>query len=129
MKNLVNHVQLIGRLGIDPEIIKLPNGNSLVRMTLATNDYRKDKEGNVQQETQWHTLKAWGKLGEVMADKLSKGARVIIGGKLEHRSWETNQGEKRRSTEINVREFSLMNNSSKSAKEQPKNEVEKEMPF
>ena len=109
MKNLTNRVQLIGRLGADPEIIKLPNDNQVVRMTMATNTYYRNGEGQLQENTQWHNLKAWGKLGEDMANKLSKGNKVLITGQLEHRTYETNNGEKRKVTDVKVTAFELIN--------------------
>ena len=129
MRNLANHVQLIGNLGMDPELINLPSGSTLANMSLATNEYRKDKEGNIQQDTQWHRLKAWGKLAEFMADNLKKGARIIISGKIENRNWETDKGEKRRSTEIIVREFTFMNSSNKEGASMQQKADAKDLPF
>ena len=130
MKNLTNHVQLIGRLGMDPELIDLPGGNNLLRVTLATNEYYRDKTGNFQSITQWHPLKAWGKLAETMAKKLQKGAKIIIYGKLEHRSYETANGEKRRSSEVKINEFALIKQAKKEkVDEAPELEEVSELPF
>ena len=128
MKNLRNHVQLIGRLGMEPELINLPNGAFLLRMTLATNDYYKDREGNFQEVTQWHALKAWGKLAELMASRLKKGTKIIVTGRLEHRNYETKTGEKRKSSEVRVNEFALVDRSKKAEPKQELSEVE-ELPF
>jgi single-strand DNA-binding protein len=130
MKNLANQVQLIGRLGMEPELINLPSGGNLLRMTLATNEYYRDREGEFQEVTQWHSLKAWGKLAEIMAERLSKGAQIIIHGKLEHRSYETVNGEKRKRSEVKIDDFALIKASKKTqnSKKQKMEEVE-ELPF
>ena len=105
MNNYINHVQLVGHLGQDPEVITLAGGNSLVKVSIATNETYKDKNGEFQNNTQWHNLVIWGKLGERMSNKLSKGNYVLITGKIENKSWETKEGDKRKSTDIKVNAY------------------------
>ena len=66
MNTLRNKVQLIGNLGSNPEIISFENGNKLAKMSLATNDYYKNAKGEKVEETQWHSLIAWGKTADII---------------------------------------------------------------
>ena len=105
MKNYINYVELVGHLGADPEIVKIGNGKSLVKFSLATNEPYKDKEGNFQDITQWHRIVAWGGLAERMASKLIKGNHILINGRIQHSSWENKEGQKQYGTDIVVREY------------------------
>ncbi len=108
MKNICNQVQLIGRLGAKPEMIKLENGNSLAKMTLATNEYYKNKNGEKVEDTQWHRLIAWGKLADNMAALLDKGREVAISGKITYNTYTNKEGQTVYTTEIVVQEFMLI---------------------
>lgn len=105
MKNLRNSVQLIGRLGKDPEVKTLDNGNTVATFSIATSDYYKNAAGEKVEDTQWHNVVAWGKKAELVSSYLKKGNEVAIEGKLIHRNYETNNGEKRYVTEINMNEM------------------------
>ena len=102
MKNLRNSVQLIGRLGQDPELRTLTSGKKLTTFSLATSDYYKNANGDRVENTQWHNIVAWGKVGEIAAEYLVKGEEVALEGKLTHRSFENQNGEKRYVTEITL---------------------------
>ena len=102
MNNYINRVQLLGHLGQDPEVVTISADTSLVKLNLATNRIYKDKNGDFQTKTQWHSLVAWGALGERMAKKLVKGNFLLVSGSLEYRSWESKEGVKRNSTEIRL---------------------------
>lgn len=115
MNSLRNKVSLIGRLGAQPEISNLESGRILARFTLATNERYKDKNEVWQDNTQWHTINAWGKVAEKAQKSLDKGAEVVIEGKLVHQSYETKGGEKRYSTVVEASDFLLI--SPKPAKE------------
>ena len=106
MNNLRNHVQLIGRVGQDTELKTLDSGNALLNLSLATNDYYKDKDGNKQERTEWHRLTAWGKTAENLSKFVKKGDEIAIEGKLTHRSYEKD-GETRYATEVIINEFVL----------------------
>ena len=108
MKNLRNSVQLIGRLGQDPEVKKLTSGKTLTTFSLATSDSYKNAQGDKVEDTQWHNVVAWGKTAEIAGDYLKKGQEVAIEGKLVHRSYETSAGEKRYITEINLNELLMI---------------------
>ena len=108
MKNLRNSVQLIGRLGQDPEVRTLTSGKKLTTFSLATSDYYKNAKGDKVQDTQWHNIVAWGKVGEIAAEYLAKGEEVALEGKLTHRSYENQAGEKRYVTEVNLNELVMI---------------------
>jgi len=100
MKSLRNKVQLIGNLGMDPEVKNLNNGKKVVKFSLATSDFYKDQEGNRAKETQWHNIVTWGSIARIAETYLKKGNEVALEGKLVHRAYETKTGEKRYVTEI-----------------------------
>lgn len=85
---MVNKVQLIGRLGRDPEMRFLPDGTVIANFSIATDRKWNDETGKQRTETEWHTIAAWNKLGEVCAKYLSKGKLVYVEGRLQTRSWE-----------------------------------------
>ena len=104
MKSLRNSVQLIGRLGKDPEI-KTINQNKVANMSLATTDSYKDKEGKKVEDTQWHNIVMWGALAETAEKYFKKGMEICVEGRLVHRAYETPSGEKKYFTEVNVNDF------------------------
>ncbi|MCO6357938.1 single-stranded DNA-binding protein [Roseivirga pacifica] len=108
MQNLRNRVQLIGRLGQDPEVRTLTSGKKLTTFSIATTDSYRNAAGDKVEETQWHNIVAWGKVGEIAREYLTKGQEVALEGKLTHRSYETNAGEKRYVTEINLNELLMV---------------------
>lgn len=108
MNNLRNRVQLIGNLGMDPEVKKLDSGRMLAKLSLATSDSYKNSEGEKVTDTQWHNLVAWGKTAEIAEKYLKKGNRVVVEGKLVSRSYEDKEGIKRYVTEVVVSEFLML---------------------
>jgi single-strand DNA-binding protein len=109
MNTLKNSVNLIGNLGLDPEVTNLENGGMLVKFSVATKDSYKDKNGEWQDRTEWHRVIAWGKAAELCGKLLKKGANVVIEGKLENDSYTDKDGNKRYATQIRLREFMVMN--------------------
>jgi single-strand DNA-binding protein len=108
MNTLRNKVSLIGRLGAQPEVTTFESGRTLARFTMATNESYKDKDGQWQENTQWHTINAWGRIAERVKKALNKGQEVIVEGKLVHQTYETKDGEKRYGTVIEATEFLLL---------------------
>jgi single-strand DNA-binding protein len=108
MNTFRNKVSLIGRLGAQPEVVTFETGRTLARFTIATNERFKDKEGNWQDNTQWHIINAWGKIAERVKKALNKGQEIVLEGKLVHQSYETKTGEKRYGTIIEATEFLLL---------------------
>ena len=106
MKSLRNSVQLIGRLGKDPEV-KTFNDKKKAAFSLATSETYKNQKGEKVEDTQWHNVVIWGKLAGIAEKYLKKGNEVAIEGKLIHRVYETN-GEKRFVTEINVNDLVML---------------------
>ena len=109
MNNLRNSITLIGNLGKDPEYKELENGNSVARMSVATDEVYKNNKGEKITTTQWHNCIAWGKTAEIAHNLLKRGNEVALRGKLTYRSYETEAGEKRYVTEIVVNELMVLN--------------------
>jgi single-strand DNA-binding protein len=97
---MVNKVILIGRLGKDPEVRYTPDGTMVTNFNLATDEQRKDKNGEKIQKTEWHKIVTWGKLAEICGNYLVKGKLVFVEGRIQTRSWEDKEGVKRYTTEI-----------------------------
>lgn len=108
MKTVRNSVQLIGRLGKDPEIRTFDNGRKLATFRIATSDTYKNQKGEKVEDTQWHNLVIWGKLAEVAEKYLKKGSEVAVEGRLMHRTYETSGGEKRYVTEVSVNDLVML---------------------
>ncbi|CDH22420.1 single-stranded DNA-binding protein [Xenorhabdus bovienii] len=99
----INKVILVGLLGQDPEIRYLPKGGTVTTLSLATSDSWRDKQtGETREKTEWHRVVIFGKLAEIAAEYLQKGAQVYIEGQLQTRKWQDNQGQDRYSTEVVV---------------------------
>ena len=101
----MNKVILIGRLGKDPELSYTQSGTARCRVSLATTDTYKDRNGDKKEDTEWHNLVIWGSRGETFVKYLSKGSYVVIEGKIVTRSWDDNDGQRRYMTEIVVQQF------------------------
>lgn len=108
MNTLRNKVQLIGRLGQDPEIVTFQDGNKLAKFSLATDDSYKDKSGNKVERAYWHNIIVNGQLVKIVEDYVKKGQEIAVEGKLTNRSYDTKDGEKRYITEIIVSEILLL---------------------
>ena len=109
MNTLKNKVNLIGRLGAKPVTQSFDSGAKKIRLSVATNERFKNKKGEWEENTQWHTVIAWGKMCDRVERILDKGSEVVIEGRIVNRSYETKEGEKRFSTEIELNEFVLLN--------------------
>ncbi len=120
MNNLRNKVQLIGKLGRNPELRELANGQKMARVSIATIDVYKNQKDEKVIETQWHNLIAFGKVAENMEVFLKKGNEVAIMGRLRHSSYEDKEGITRKATSVQVSEFMLLHQqaSTKATKEE-----------
>ncbi|MCP3678716.1 MAG: single-stranded DNA-binding protein [Deltaproteobacteria bacterium] len=96
----VNKAILVGNLGADPEIRYTPSGTAVTNFRIATSETRNNKEGVKETTTEWHRIVAFGKLAEICGEYLAKGKQVYVEGRLQTRSWEDRDGNKRQSTEI-----------------------------
>ncbi len=108
MAKSVNKVILIGNLGKDPEMKHTSGGTAVATMTIATNERFKDKNGEWQDRTEWHNVVLWQRLAEIASEYLKKGRSVYVEGRLQTRSWEDKQGQKRYTTEIVASDLVLL---------------------
>ncbi|HZH70347.1 MAG TPA: single-stranded DNA-binding protein [Flavobacteriaceae bacterium] len=108
MNALRNKVQLIGRLGQDPEIINFADGNKMAKFSLATDDSYKDKDGKKVERTDWHNIVIKGGLVKVVENYVNKGKEIAVEGKLTTRSWEDKDGNKRYITEVVCNDLLLL---------------------
>ena len=97
----INKVILVGNLGNKPELRHTQSGNAVCNFSLATTENYK-KDGERQQKTEWHNIVVWGKVGENVAQYLDKGRSVYLEGKLQTRSYDDKDGNKKYTTEINA---------------------------
>ena len=109
MSKSVNKVILVGHLGKDPEVKFTPSGTPVAKFTLATNERFKDKDGNWQDRTEWHSLVAWQRTAEIIGEYCKKGSQVYIEGRLKTDSWDDKEtGQKKYRTDIVVNELVLL---------------------
>lgn len=99
----LNRQELIGRVGHTPELKYTADQVAIVRLSVATTERYKEED-----KTTWHTVIAWKKLAEYIADKVPKGALVFVAGPTNHREWEGKEGQKRTATEVTALEFQLL---------------------
>ena len=97
---MINKAILVGRLGKDPEVRYTPDGMMVTNFTLATDEQRKDKNGERVQKTEWHRIVTFGKLAEICGKYLVKGKLVFVEGRIQTRGWDDKEGVKRYTTEI-----------------------------
>src|SRR5437588_7407062 len=96
----VNKVILVGNLGRDPETRYTTGGDAVTNIRLATTDTWKDKNGEKQERTEWHTIVFFGRQAEIAGEYLKKGKQVYIEGRLQTRKWQDKEGQDRYTTEI-----------------------------
>ena len=97
---MINKVILVGNLGQDPETRHTNGGNSVTQLRLATTEKFKDRDGAMQERTEWHTVIVWGKQGEACGKHLTKGRQVYVEGRLTTRKWQDKEGKDRYTTEV-----------------------------
>ena len=107
MSTLRNRVQLVGHLGMDPDVKTLQTGMKLANFRMATREVY-FSNGEWKEDTQWHRLTLWGKLAERAETQLKKGSFVMLEGKLEHRNYVDAKGETKYTTEVRVANFILL---------------------
>ena len=102
----INKVIILGRLGRDPEVRNFQNGGKVVNLRIATSERYKDREGNQQERTEWHSVAIFNdRLGDVAEKYLRKGSEVYIEGQLETRKWQDKDGQDRYTTEVVLRQY------------------------
>ncbi|MBC8417297.1 MAG: single-stranded DNA-binding protein [Proteobacteria bacterium] len=136
----VNKVILVGRLGKDPEVKYTPNGAAVAKFTVATSREWKDRNtGEKQENTEWHRIVAWERLGEICGEYLRKGSQVYIEGRLQTRSWEDQDGNKKWTTEVIAQTMQMLGSAARGGEaqsqaeqfptEEPINVPEDDIPF
>ena len=104
----INKVILVGNLGQDPELRYTGSGTAVCNMRIATSESYKDRDGNMVENTEWHTVVAWARLAEICGEYLKKGSQAYFEGSLQTRQWDDKEGNTRYSTEIKVREMQML---------------------
>jgi single-strand DNA-binding protein len=97
---MINKVMLIGNLGSDPEMRYTPSGTAVATLSVATSRSWKDKDGQRQEETEWHRVIVWAQSAEFCGNYLKKGSKVYIEGRLQTRKWQDHSGNDKYTTEI-----------------------------
>jgi len=105
---MINKVTLIGHLGGDPEVRHLENGVIVARFSLATNEFYKDKDGNMQSPTEWHNIVVWREQAERAEKQLKKGSLVYVEGKISYRKYTGQDGVERNVTDIVSNTFRIL---------------------
>jgi len=109
MAKSVNKVILVGNVGQDPEVKYTASGVPVAKVSLATSERFKDKNGQWQDRTEWHSVVAWQRLAEIVGEYVHKGSKLYVEGKLQTSTWEDKQnGQKKYRTEIVAREIVLL---------------------
>src|SRR4051794_39155779 len=96
----VNKVILVGNLGADPDMRYTPSGQGVCELRIATSESWNDKNGQRQERTEWHRIVVWGKRAEVCSKYLAKGRQVFVEGRIQTRTYDDKDGNKRYITEI-----------------------------
>ena len=122
MARTLNKVQLIGRLGADPDTRSTPNGGQVTTFSLATNRQWPGQDGTLVTETDWHRIVAWGTLGETCAAHLRKGRLVYIEGRLSTRTWEA-EGQKHQRTEVVASDMMMLDSKPGESDVEPQRDV------
>ena len=112
MKRGINKVILVGNLGKDPEVKYTASGAAVTNITLATSESWNDKQsGEKVEKTEWHRVVSFGRLAEIMGEYLKKGSQVYVEGKLQTRSWDDKDGNKRWTTEVVASDMLMLSKS------------------
>ncbi len=106
--SMVNKVILVGHLGRDPEIRSTASGMPVANLSVATKRRWKDRDGNRQQQTEWHNVVCFGRQAEIAGQYLSRGRQIYVEGRIQTRSWEDATGETRYRTEIVCDDFQML---------------------
>lgn len=104
----LNKAMIIGRLGADPEVRYTQSNTAVATMNVATSERYKDKNGELQENTEWHRVVAWSRLAEICQEYLKKGSLVYFEGPIQTREWEDKDGQKRYTTEIKALNMQML---------------------
>ena len=124
----VNKVILVGNLGKDPELRYTPSGAAVANFSLATTERYKDRDGNQKENVEWHNIVAWRQLAEICGKYLVKGKQVYIEGKLQTRSYDDRDGNKRYITEIVADQMQMLGGKGDDSGRQEQRQKQKHQP-
>lgn len=119
---MVNKVIIIGHVGKDPEVRytgNASNGAKVAQLRVATTERYKDKDGNIHDITEWHSVVLWRQLADIVEKYVKKGSQVYVEGKLQTRSWDDNAGVKRHVTDIIANTLQILGKKDLSNSQQP----------
>jgi single-strand DNA-binding protein len=116
----INKVILIGNLGQDPEVRFTQGGGAVANFSIATSESWKDKNGQLQERTEWHRIVVWGKLAELCGEYLKKGRQCYIEGRLQTRDWVNKDGQKQKTTEIVAQQVTFLGSRPEGASSGPR---------
>ena len=105
---MINKAILIGNLGADPEVRYTQSGDAVASFRIATTETWRKPDGSKEEQTEWHRIVAFKRLGEICGEYLSKGSRVYIEGRIQTRKWQDKDGADRYTTEIVAREMKML---------------------
>ena len=105
---MINKAIIVGNLGADVELRYTQSGTPVASFRVATTERWKGQDGQMQEQTEWHSCNAWGKLAEICGKYLQKGSKVYVEGSINTRKWQDKTGSDRYSTEIKVREMKML---------------------
>lgn len=125
---MLNKVILIGRLGREPELRYMANGEAVCNFSVATSESWKDKNGQRQESTEWHNVTMYRKLAEIAGKYLTKGSQVYLEGKIQSRKYQGKDGIERTAYEIIANEMKMLGGNSQATLEQPKRQQEPTAP-
>lgn len=104
----MNKVIITGRLGADPDVRYMTNGDAVCNISIASSERWKGKDGEKKEHTEWHNLVFFGRSAEIVGEYLRKGSKLMIEGKLRTRKWQDKQGADRYTTEIHVEGMEML---------------------
>jgi len=116
--NVRNHIHLTGNLGADPKTVVLKTGQTATEFSLATNEYYRNKQGERQTRTEWHRVKAYGKIAELFDLHLKCGSPISIVGTMRYRKWVDKFEQTRTAAEVIAEEFTFLGGSRRNQTEE-----------
>ena len=120
---MINKAIIIGNACGDPEVRYTQNGSAVANFSVATTEKWKDQQSQQQEQTEFHRVVAFARLGEICGEYIKKGSKVYIEGRIQTRQWEDRDGNKRYTTEIVAREMKLLDSKSDSRRDSSQSDM------
>jgi single-strand DNA-binding protein len=122
---MINKAIIIGNLGADPEMKQTQTGSSVANFNVATSEQWTGKDGQRQEQTEWHRIVAFGRLGEICGQYLNKGSKVYIEGRIQTREWQDQDGNTKYTTEIVAREMKMLDSRQTDSNHRDRSDIER----